>query len=689
MNDKRFIYMLRFTLIPGFHEKERFDTMIDFCLRSGIDDVMFFTYGEELNRGHMTMDEIRRWTDMVSGIKSKLSGYGITTSVNPWNTLLHANRGRTLREGQNFGLMMDAFGNTAPAVVCPLCPEWRQYIAEAYSCFAGLEPDTIWVEDDFRFHNHQPLVWGGCFCGRHMGIYSEQAGKKLSREDFYEGILRQGKPHPYRKIWLDTSRDTMVELAGIIGNAVHKVSPATRVGLMSSYPHVHCAEGRDWKGILEGLSGKTAMVNRPHLPAYTEPDTRSYLWDFSTISMLSRASVPSAVELYPELENWPFTRFSKSRAFTGFQLETSVCMNPTGITLDLFDLMGNGIQMQEGYQRTLAESKGFLTEIINLGLDIKHQDGVKILFDPGSSYTLNTPDMPVNDAGMGMTSLYPRESYWSGLLSCFGIANVFSSSKKHKDSCVAVSGQYFRNLSAGELKELFHDNFVIMDGEAAYTLFDMGFGGLADMKNAVWHYQDTGFQTFEQVCDGMVYGGVEEARMSAQVASGDYLDIKYENEPDLKAVVKNPFGETVGNGTVVIGGKVCVIPYGHFDFGIRSIHMHLCPARQDILQNILMKNKKAGCPHFVRGLPFVPVYSYDMGDKKVLIIINASGDDTDEIAVYAPGLDESSITEMNKRSEGFIKTGVCREGDFIILKSGLRNMETKVFIAYRQQKIDF
>ena len=53
----------------------------------------------------------------------------------------------------------------------------------------------------------------------------------------------------------------MVEVAGLIGDAVHEVSPTTRVGLMSSVPEVHCAEGRDWAGrawrgpLLSGRSG--------------------------------------------------------------------------------------------------------------------------------------------------------------------------------------------------------------------------------------------------------------------------------------------------------------------------------------------------------------------------------------------------------------------------------------------------
>ena len=47
--------------------------------------------------------------------------------------MLHADRGRKLKEGQNFRLMVDLYGNEATAVACPLCSNWQKYIAKMYS----------------------------------------------------------------------------------------------------------------------------------------------------------------------------------------------------------------------------------------------------------------------------------------------------------------------------------------------------------------------------------------------------------------------------------------------------------------------------------------------------------------------------------------------------------------------------
>jgi hypothetical protein len=65
--------------------------------------------------------------------------------------------------------MVDVYGTKSNAVACPLCPNFREYISNLFAYYAReIEPDTIWVEDDFRLHNHLPLEWGGCFCDLHI-----------------------------------------------------------------------------------------------------------------------------------------------------------------------------------------------------------------------------------------------------------------------------------------------------------------------------------------------------------------------------------------------------------------------------------------------------------------------------------------------------------------------------------------
>ena len=50
MNKQDFRYILRFTLEPSLWKK-RADALLRYCEAAKIDDVMFFTNGEELTRG--------------------------------------------------------------------------------------------------------------------------------------------------------------------------------------------------------------------------------------------------------------------------------------------------------------------------------------------------------------------------------------------------------------------------------------------------------------------------------------------------------------------------------------------------------------------------------------------------------------------------------------------------------------
>ena len=229
MKKDPFQYIFRFCCDPGFNDAEEIPALLRYVDEADIDDVAVFANVEEINTGHMSFDEQDVYLAMMRKISALLAEKGVTMSVNQWHSVMHADLGKTLRPEQNFRPMVDVEGNEAKLCVCPLCGEWQKYIARLYARYAELEPSILWVEDDFRLHNHEPLAWGGCFCDEHMKLYSARAGKPLTREEFLAGVLRPGEPHPYRKIWLDVSRETMLSAAGAIGQAVRAASKQAKV----------------------------------------------------------------------------------------------------------------------------------------------------------------------------------------------------------------------------------------------------------------------------------------------------------------------------------------------------------------------------------------------------------------------------------------------------------------------------
>lgn len=673
MRDSAFKYIFRFCCDPGFNDELEMKELLKYVDAADIDDVAVFANVEEINTGHMSFKEQDVYIDLMRKLTKQLEEKGISVSVNHWHSVMHADLGKTFKEEQKFRSMVDVEGNKSSLCVCPLCENWQEYIAKIYARYAEIEPSILWVEDDFRLHNHMPLVWGGCFCEKHMEIYSERAGKKLDREEFIKGVLKAGEVHPYRKIWLDVSRETMLSAAENIGDAVRKVSSTSKVGLMSSVPHVHAAEGRDWHGILNKLANGTTPVNRIHLPGYQENTANGYLHNFNMVSMLTRAMIPDETEVYPELENFPYSRFSKSRKFTRFQLLSSLVLNLAGMTIDLYDLNGNGIIWEEKYQDMLKEVKPFLNRLNGDGVFKNESVGVNILYNEKSSYTLKT------QIGKNMEELYPQEVFFAALLPAMGVPYKYSNNLSVKNQIVAVSGQVLRNSNKDEITSLFENNFVILSGDAAFSLFDIGLGHLAGIESAEWVTQNNGVYSYEQVTNDKVYCEKENARASAVISCSDVLNIKYTEDAciDEYTAFYDSFRSRTLNGEVVVNEKVMIYPFGRFEEPLSIPPMLMNSVRQAILQDILLK-AEAKLP-LIKNSPYLEPYMFKSAEFNYLYLINGNSDDVEKIEIEGVDLPENIeiVTSVDNKKENIS----CKKvDDTYVIDKEIPNMETAILI---------
>ncbi len=622
-----FRYCFRFCCDPGFNDDMEIPKLLAFIEDACVDDVMVFVNVEELNTGHMDDAEQDVWLTLLRRIKPLLDARGVTLSVNHWHSLMHADLGKHFRGDQPFRAMVDPNGNAAALCVCPLDETWRAYIAKIYARYAELAPDTIWVEDDFRYHNHDPLDWGGCFCAEHMRRFSERAGEQLTREAFVAGLLRPGAPSPYRNIWLDECRQGLEGAAHAIESAVHAVNPDVKIGLMSSVPYVHSAEGRNWEGLLHALCGDTnPAVSRIHLPAYQELVPSKYLQAFHMVSLVNRALLPSNALVYPELENYPYSRFSKSRAFTRFQLLSSLVLNLSGMTIDLFDLNGRGIIPSDGYQNMLREIKPILNAMNASGAFSSKRSGICVLVDERASYNMHTK------AGARMEELYPEEVFWAGLLPAMGIPTYIGTSPEAAQGIAAISGQYLRNLAPAQIERLFSQNCMLLNGDALETLIDLGLGRLAGVEQPRWMSQNSGAFTYEQVTNGCIYTGVANARASSVISGADALDVSYLSDTVVEeySALYNSFRERTASCQNVVEGRVLVYPFGRFCSPQEIPPMLLNDVRQEILQDVLYRTGKLSVP-MVEGNPYLVPYAFSGADADYLYLVNGALDAVDGV----------------------------------------------------------
>lgn len=632
-----FRYCFRFCCDPGFNDEIELPKLLAFCDEAHVDDVMVFVNVEELNTGHMDEAEQDIWLELLARIQPLLRERGITMSINHWHSLMHADLGKTFRADQPFRAMVDPEGNAAQLCVCPLDDSWRAYIARIYARYAALSPDTVWVEDDFRYHNHDPLHWGGCFCEEHMRRFSARAGKPLTREEFVSGLLAPGEPSPYRQIWLDECRAGLEGAASAIDTAVHAVDPAVKIGLMSSVPYVHSAEGRNWIELLSALSGSQNLsVSRIHLPAYQELVPWKYLQSFHMVSYVNRALLAAETLVYPELENYPYSRFSKSRMFTRFQLLSSLALNLSGMTIDLFDLNGRGIIEQDGYGQMLHDVKPVLNAMQQSGAFSKPRNGVCVLIDERASYALHTK------TGKIMEELYPEEVFWAGLLPAMGVPMYIGTKPEDAQGICAVSGQYFRNLTTAQIEKLFNENFVLLNGDAIDTLVSLGLGHLASIERAEWMRQNSGAYTFEQVTNGKIYTGVPNARASSVISGADALDITYQSNSQTAeySALYDSFRKRRSPCEVVVGNRVLLYPFGRFGSPQEIPPMLLNDVRQEILQDVLATSGRMTAPMVERN-PYLVPYAFADEDVTYLYLVNGALDAVDGVPLRFPEEDGS------------------------------------------------
>lgn len=621
-------YSFRFTIDPFFRPEHDLRALEAFVRAARIDDVSLFMAPQDLNTGHLPPDEMAPWLALFEQAKARLAALGVTLSINQWYTLMHEDLGQPLRPDQPFQTMVDAQGRACESCVCPADEAWQDFFCESFACLATLDPHIHWVEDDFRYHNHQPLQWGGCFCEKHMALYAERAGVPLTREAFVRGVLAPGGVHPYRSIWLDCCADVQEQVARRLSAAVHRVSPGTRLGLMSSAPYMHAAEGRRWHPLLEAFAGPNPPVDRIHLPGYVEPTGKAYLQNLNMVSMQTRHFLPPATEVYPELENYPYSPFTKSRRFTRFQLLTSLPLNPRGIAMNLFDLNGNGIVWTEGMQDTLAETKDYLGEMMDTGIFGLPAQGVKVLCSERAAHALHTGE----DASL--YDLCPQEIFFAGLLPAMGIPFAYTSDPAIAGEIVAASGQSLRNLTPDALEALFARNFLLLNGDAVDTLCRMGLGHLAGVRGVRWMRMNGGAYSYEQTA-----GTEEAARASAIIFCSDATIVDYDDGAQALSRFCNARRETVCPATTLTAKHAAVFPFGHFEGPLHIPPMLLNPVRQRLLQAVVAQAMAAGfggafpC---LAGTAHVHPYAYRAGSTQHLYLANGSGDDLQGLAMRAP-----------------------------------------------------
>ncbi len=545
-------YSLRFVLMPNVDVSKKIKDLVKFCKNAQINDVIFFIAAEDFHVGHVSKEMAKPYVDVILQAKAELDKIGVTTSLNPWCTLVHGDRGRKLQKGQNFRTMVMAEGVVANTVVCPLCENWREYYVDYLRyLIQEIQPKTVWLEDDFRLVGHVPNTSNGCFCEEHMKLYAKELSvSEISREEFVQGLLdnKLNYREVYAKVSKESMEDTLRYIVDGAGNLGSEISLMTGSGVGYHF------EGRDFRALFNILSKYERPQHRMGLQSYRQSESHAYANLFAKTIFPTRAFIDDDLIVYSEIENAPMTRYIKSAKWTAFHMLATCPLLLSGATFDIFEFNGNGVTDAKLFEKYLSWVKPFLDKILSLGL--KYNEMSK-----GINISILKNRCSGIDAVDNLEKLGNSDNYMGGLLAMLGGAVKYTEDAFEGD-IIALLPTTVSILSNEQLIKLFNTKqLIIVNADVVEILIKRG---LSNLLNVVEHkkiIERTGVHVYEQVAKNGICLN-DELRASCQLFVGHYLKLVYglDGEPEVLTKLYSYDYSFVGEGITKMN-NVLIFPY--------------------------------------------------------------------------------------------------------------------------------
>ncbi len=655
---------LRLQITMDDMQEERIDALVEHCKKYGFDNVMLMLNLEEFNRGHIPLQEAKPWVEILKKAKKKLENGGIVVSVNNWMELGHADRGRTFRKDQDFCGMVDMYGRESAATACPLDENWCRYFEEYVTyLIEELQPDTFWIEDDFRLHNHAPLQGIGCYCKNHMAYYNEKLNTNYTREEFLEKVFAPGVCNPERKVWLDANRDVMISLAERITNAVKSANPKTDVAIMSSCPEMHCLEARDWERLFEVIGQRGRKIHRIHL-CYGETAGKDTISYFNAISMPVRAMADDDVLVLPEIEHGPASLYARSPRYFRFAMECAIPLVLSGMTYSIYDFVGNGVRDSFRYGEEVCRLRPYMQAIMDLHLNFSSLTGVVIPIEPRACY-FKTMEKEYGE-------LMPNEFEIGAYLSGLGLSYQYSREREFKGKTVYLCGSSMDYFEDGQLRSVFADNYVLLDGSGALKLQERGLLSLISANHVRLVEADSGYHTYEECKDkNLTICGVQSLRASCRGLAGSFTEIAYDNTVWVQTEVYNQYMQKLAPGFVQ-GEGFAVTPYCIH----RQLYSQYCDLRKYFVTETVMAHTKEYAYCDIDG---VSPYLYRKGTEWVLILLNGNVESYEEIPLRLGEISFTRVSSLNRQGE-LVPVPFEYQEDVVVIKTNMEYLSSMVLI---------
>jgi hypothetical protein len=599
-----------------------------FIADAPVDEIMFFYFAEEQNDGHETSARLRQWVERSRPYREAVQRAGVQVSLNPWHSLLHCDRSRSLKPDQAWQTMVDYQGNVATAVVCPLDETWQRYFLDSLRLYAAEGFRAVWIDDDIRYHNHAPLQWGGCFCPLHVAEFNRRAGTQATREEIVAACLAPGEPHPWRALWFDMWQETLLafldECRRVLADG-EGVPAGTQMGLMSSAMEAHAAEGRRWADWWAAFGGGQPPVHRPHFWTYGDATGPMLIHGIAALDQ-NRSIQPPDLETGPEIENFPYGRWNKSFRQTFAQMAVAHVLGSTNLNISMYDFMGNRPDDEAERAAFLKRVRPNLDWLADRFPMTMRSVGVGVPWSQDMGRTIRT------ERGESWFELHCPSRGWAYWLGAAGVA--FSA--RAQEGVNALSGSLAWAFDDATLKRWLASG-LLLDGPAAAILVERGLDEWIGVRSCRWITQDDALYSMEECRDpafGQRAGGqisVNSRRHTRRLLQVEPLDgVRFISN------LRGPTQQIVGHGAFTfenaLGGRVAVAPWDASTDTTPMMDIH----RATQLRRITAWLAGSQPTGWVEGGPWLVPQFLRTGDTWRGAIWNASPDEVGTLHVHRP-----------------------------------------------------
>lgn len=327
------------------------------------DEVWFAT-----EYGFPPLERHEKAAENIVRAAEKFRKSGIRVSLQLSNTIGHgeymASRDCSglLYEGSKAERMVGDDGTTAEYCFCWRGENFKKYTFDAIKKYAGVQPYTIWIDDDLRPCNHAP-VSHGCFCDDCIKKFNDMYGSTFTRAELVHEInFGDAK---WRKRYMNFVKGGLYEFTYELCSAIHDVMPDTFVGLQQGGFGGYIEGGA--RSIMEAIykaTGKTPL-SRPGGGAYDDHEPTEFIKKGKELLKQIRELPPYVKEIRPEIENLPFVTYGKSIPGVCFETSYYMAIGATAMSysmmmhlredIDWYGQMLGGFSRHRKYWEKLAQ----------------------------------------------------------------------------------------------------------------------------------------------------------------------------------------------------------------------------------------------------------------------------------------------------------------------------------------------